>query len=161
MTVEVKVIGLDAEKKKISLGMKQLTQNPWATASDRFAVGSTVSGRVTRTTDFGAFVELEPGVEGLVHISELDYRRVRRVTEVLKEGQTTDAKVLEVDPVKKRISLSVKALKEAPVAPSDEDLAPGAGQAYVAPKRKGPLKGGKGPATTGGGLFGNPDDFNR
>lgn len=154
--VDVVILSLDREKQKIGLGMKQLAQNPWNAAAEKYAVGRTVSGRVTRTTDFGAFVELEQGVEGLIHISELDHRRVKRVTEVLTVGQEIQAAVLEVEPERQRISLSLKALKEKPEQPKDEDLAPSKGQAYVS-KRKEPLKGGTG--NTGGGLFGNPGDF--
>lgn len=155
--VEVQVISLDEEKKRIGLGMRQLVANPWTTAESTYAQGSTVEGRVTRTADFGAFVELEPGVEGLVHISELDHQRVRRVTDVVKDGDTVQVQVLEVDPKKRRISLSLKALKDAPEQPKDEDIAPGGGQPYQR-KRTGPLKGGTG-GSGGGGLFGNPTDF--
>lgn len=155
--VEVKVLSVDKEKKKIGLGMRQLSANPWTTAEARYAKGTTVTGRVTRTEPFGAFVELEPGVEGLVHISELDHKRVRRVTEVLNVGQTATVQVLEVDPQKKRISLSVKALMAKPEEPKDEDLAPGAGQTYER-KRKEPLRGGIGGAAPGG-LFGDPRKF--
>ena len=164
---EVQVISLDADRKRIGLGMKQLKKNPWETAESTYPTESTVSGRVTRVTDFGAFVELEPGVEGLVHISELDHRRVNRVADVLKEGDTSEFKVLEVDPNKKRISLSLKALKEVPEEfkkKSDEEMAPSGDKPYQR-QRKGPLKGGyapKGggkPSSSGGGLFGNPDDF--
>jgi len=159
--VEVSVLQVDAEKKKISLGMRQLTQNPWLAAVENYPAASQVSGTVTRTSDFGAFVELEPGIEGLIHISELDYRRVKRVTDVLKEGQQVDAQVLEVDPGRRRISLSLKALKPAPESEkkSDEDLAPSSGQKYER-KRKTPLKGGTG-GSGGGGLFGNPVDFGK
>jgi small subunit ribosomal protein S1 len=155
--VEVRVLSVDREKKKIGLGMRQLSANPWTTAEAKYAKGSTVTGRVTRTEPFGAFVELEPGVEGLVHISELDHRRVKRVTEVLNVGQTATVQVLEVDPSKKRISLSVKALIARPDAPKDEDLSPGAGQLYER-KRKEPLRGGIGGETPGG-LFGDPRKY--
>lgn len=157
--IDVLVLSLDREKQKIGLGMRQLAQNPWNLAVDKYAVGTTVSGRVTRTTDFGAFVELEAGVEGLIHISELDHRRVKRVGEVVNVGQEVQAQVLEVDPERQRISLSLKALKEKPEEPKDEDQAPGKGQAYER-KRKEPLRGGTG-GGQGGGLFGNPTDFGR
>lgn len=157
--IEVKVLSVDHESKKISLGMRQLAPNPWKTVEDKYPKGSTTQGRVTRTETFGAFVELEPGVEGLVHISELDYRRVKRVTEVLNVGDTAQVQVLDVDPKKKRISLSVKALKEKPEPAKDEDLSPGKGQPYER-RRKGPLKGGTGEELAGG-LFGNPNDFNK
>lgn len=160
--IEVKVLSIDREKNRISLGMRQLSANPWRSAEDKYAQGSTVTGRVTRVEAFGAFVELEPGIEGLVHISELDHRRVKRVTEVLNVGDMVEVQVVEVDPKKKRVSLSVKALKEKPpemVRPKDEDLSPGKGQAYER-KRKEPLKGGTGDPKQRGGLFGNPRDFN-
>jgi len=158
--IEVKVLSIDREKNKISLGMRQLAPNPWRQAEDKYAKGSMVTGRVTRVEPFGAFVELEPGVEGLVHISELDHKRVKRVEEVLNVGDLAEVQVLDVDPGKKRISLSVKALKAKPEPierPKDEDLAPGQGQPYER-KRKGPLKGGIGGSGKGG-LFGNPNDF--
>lgn len=159
--VDVVILSLDRDKEKIGLGMRQLAQNPWVSAVDKYAVGRTVSGKVTRTTDFGAFIELEPGVEGLVHISELDHRRVKKVTDLLAVGQETQVQVLEVAPDRQRISLSLKALKAKPESekPKDEDLAPGKGQAYER-KRKEPLRGGTG-GTGGTGLFGNPTDFNR
>lgn len=155
--VQVKVLSLDREKKKIGLGIRQLQQNPWDGIESRYPKGTRVRGAVTRTTEFGAFVELEPGVEGLVHISELDHQRVRRVTDVLKQGQEIEVQVLESDAAKKRISLSVKALLAKPEqAPPEEEPAP----APIVRKRKEPLKGGIGqPAQTGGGLFGNPRDF--
>lgn len=158
--IEVKILSIDREKDRISLGMRQLTPNPWRLAEDKYEKGSTVTGRVTRTEPFGAFIELEPGIEGLVHISELDHRRVKRVTEVLNADDMVEVQVLEVDPAKKRISLSVKALKTQPEPvekPKDEDLAPGGGVKYER-KSKEKLKGGIGGPTQGG-LFGNPRDF--
>ncbi len=160
--VEVQVLSVDKDTKKISLGMRQLSSNPWALANDKYAKGTNVTGKVTRVEPFGAFIELEPGVEGLVHISELDHKRIKRVTEVLDVGQMVEVQCLEVDPGRKRISLSVKALRakpEAPAKPADEDMAPGKGEVYQR-KHKGPLKGGMGGAS-GGGLFGNPRDFSR
>ena len=114
---------------------------------------------MTRTADFGAFVELEAGVEGLIHISELDHQRVRRVNDILQEGQTIDVRVLEVIPDRKRISLSLKALKEKPeeAKPADEDLAPSGGEEYTR-RRRGQLKGGTGGESRGG-LFGDPNRF--
>ncbi len=158
-TVEVKVIKIDREKKKISLGMRQLSQNPWLLASEKYAPQRTVSGRVTRIADFGAFVELEPGIEGLVHVSELEWRRVGSVSDVLSVGQVDDFKVLEVDPNRKRISLSRKQLQDRPEA---ERAA--AGQEADAPPEparqpRTDLKGGTGSPANGGGLFGNPNDF--
>lgn len=158
--IEVKILSIDREKDRISLGMRQLTPNPWRQAEAKYEKGSTVTGRVTKTEAFGAFVELEPGIEGLVHISELDHRRVKRVTEVLNVEDMIEVQVLDIDPAKKRISLSVKALKAKPEPiekPKDEDLAPGQGEKYER-KRNQPLKGGIGGPSKGG-LFGNPRDF--
>lgn len=154
--VEVQILSIDQDKQKVSLGMRQLQKSPWQDIAERFPIGTVAHGKVTKTADFGAFVELEPGVEGLVHVSELDHRRVHRVTDVLKVGQETDVKVLGIDLDKRRISLSIKALiaKAAPEPKkTDEDLAPSGGAPYER-KRKGPLKGGG--TGSGGLLFGNP-----
>jgi predicted RNA-binding protein with RPS1 domain len=156
-TVEVKILSIDKEKKRISLGMRQMEQNPWAIVESKYAKGSHISGKVTRIEPFGAFVELEPGIEGLVHISELDHKRVARVGEVLTVGQTVELQVMEVEPKRKRIALSLKALKAKPEVPKDEDLSPGKGQIYER-KHKGNLKGGIGGAKHGG-LFGDPRQF--
>ena len=164
--IEVQVLNLDPENKKISLGMKQLTQDPWTIASAKYQSGSTVTGRVTRTMDFGAFVELEPGVEGLVHISELDYRRVSDVTAVLNVGQEVNLKVMDVDSDRRRIGLSLKQLQEKPqpAEPKAESRSPSSDRESARAddsaerKRKGPLKGGTG-GDSGHGLFGNPRDF--
>lgn len=155
--IEVKILSIDREKDKISLGMRQLTQNPWKAAESKYEKGSTVTGRVTKTETFGAFVELEPGIEGLIHISELEHRRVKRVTEVLNTGDMVEVQVVEVDPAKKRISLSMKALKAKP-EPIEKPEEPEV-EKYER-KRKGPLKGGTG-STEGRGLFGNPGDFGK
>lgn len=157
-TIDVIVLSLDRDQEKIGLGMRQLAQNPWAEAVDKYAVGRNVTGKVTRATDFGAFIELEPGVEGLVHISELDHRRVRKVTDVLAVGQEVQVQVLEVAPDRQRISLSLKALKEKPEEPKDEDLAPGKGQQYDR-KRKEPLRGGTSGSAGSSGLFGDPNAY--
>jgi small subunit ribosomal protein S1 len=162
--VDVKILSIDKEKNRIGLGMRQLSKSPWEAVAENFAVGSIVAGKVTRTTDFGAFVELEPGVEGLVHISELEYRRVNKVTEVVNVGDEVEVKVLEVDPDKKRISLSIKQTQERPASTrksrepktEDEDLAPSGGRPYTR-KRSENLKGGTG--SSSGGLFGNPADY--
>lgn len=155
-TVDVKVLSLDPEKKKIGLGMKQLVQNPWTTAGERFPANSTASGTVTRIADFGAFVELEPGLEGLIHVSELDHKRVRHPSDVLKLKQVVTAQVLEIDVERKRVGLSLKALMARPEEKKaeKEEAPPEPPQR----KRKGPLKGGTG-AGAPKGLFGNPSDY--
>tara|TARA_R110002072_G_scaffold303140_1_gene495543 strand:+ start:8212 stop:9852 length:1641 start_codon:yes stop_codon:yes gene_type:complete len=159
--INVKVIKIDAEKQKISLTMKGMGPNPWDSAANRYTPETVISGLVTRVTDFGAFIELEPGIEGLVHISELDYKRVNKVTDVCRVGQEVTAKVLDFDQNRKRVSLSLKQLKEDPAiaeeAASMEALAKL--NANRIPREQ--LKGGIGkPASSGGGLFGNPGDFN-
>lgn len=150
---EVVVLSLDREKQKIGLGMRQLATNPWAGVEDRYPTGKNVSGKVTRVSDFGAFVELETGVEGLIHISELDHQRVRRATDVVNVGQEVNLQVLEVLPDRQRISLSLKALKQKPEKPKDEDMAPSQGLQYER-KRKTPLRGGTSSESGGGGVFG-------
>ena len=109
--VQVRILKIDPETHKIALGLKDLQDNPWNHASSKFPTRSTVHGRVTKLMEFGAFVEIEPGIEGLVHISELDHKRVFRVSDVLQVGQEVDAQILSVDVENRRISLSLKALK--------------------------------------------------
>lgn len=162
-TVDVKVLKLDPEKKRISLGMKQLAQNPWTSASEKYSTGRVVPGKVTRTTDFGAFVELEPGLEGMVHISELAWRRVGSVTEILTVGETREFQVQEVDTKRKRVSLSLKALEKRPEPVRQERTdAPEAAATPAEPRkpRNPNLRGGTDRTASGGGLFGNPSDFN-
>ena len=110
--VKVQVLKLDRDSRKLSLGMKQLQQDPWHTAVTKFAEGTSVTGKVTRTSKFGAFVELAAGIEGLVHISELSDRRVNSADEVVQVGQKVPVKILSVDPVAKRISLSLSKAQE-------------------------------------------------
>jgi len=106
--VNVMVLRLDREKGKISLGLKQTMPDPWQTVQERYPVGSVVTGRVTRLAPFGAFVELEPGVEGLVHLSELSSDRVSRADEVLNVGEEIKVKILRVRPHDRRIGLSLR-----------------------------------------------------
>jgi small subunit ribosomal protein S1 len=106
--VKVVVLKLDRERRKVGLGLKQLTASPWDTIAERYHPGQVVTGKVSRLTDFGAFVELEPAVEGLIHISELAPQRVRRVIDIVRAGQEVQAAVLNVDPAQRRISLSLK-----------------------------------------------------
>lgn len=112
--VTVRVLKLDWENKRISLGLKQTQSDPFATAVNSVTEGAEVTGKVTKILDFGAFVEIGPGVEGLVHISELDHRRVARVEDVLKADEVVRAKVLKIDKDNRRVSLSIKALKPMP-----------------------------------------------
>jgi len=107
--VQVKILRIDPETRKLSLGLKQLQQEPWETAPSRFTAGQRVTGRVTRLMDFGAFVELEPGIEGLIHISEMAWgKKVRHPSDILKQGDTVDAVILSVKPEERRIALGLK-----------------------------------------------------
>jgi small subunit ribosomal protein S1 len=114
-TITVKVLSFDLEKERISLGLKQLTPDPWSVVEEKFPLGSRVTGNVVSLTDYGAFVELEPGVEGLIHISEMSWtRKVRHPSQVLSVGDVVEATVLEVEPQRKRISLSLKQVEPNP-----------------------------------------------
>ena len=139
--VHVRVLSVDMERKRISLSLKRAGDDPWMGASARWPVGATVSGVVSRTADFGAFVELAAGVDGLVHISELSATRVRSVAEAVKVGQTVQAKVVAVDETARRISLSIKQLTSSPDYTGDAAAEP-AEPPKPQPKRKKPLKGG-------------------
>ena len=110
--VKVKVIGIDRETNRISLSIKQTLDDPWFTVSERWQKGVRTEGTVTNLTDFGAFVEIEPGVEGLVHIGDLSWSRIKHPREVLKKGQKIDVVVLDVDTDRKRISLGFKQLHD-------------------------------------------------
>ncbi len=113
--VEVVVLSVDAEASKISLGLKQKTQDPWLSVESKYPVGSTVKGKVVSIVDYGAFIELEPGVEGLIHVSEMSWtRRVPHPSKILKKGDIIEAKVLDIDPSKQKISLGLKQLQENP-----------------------------------------------
>jgi small subunit ribosomal protein S1 len=106
--VRVKVLSIDREKERISLGLKQSQPDPWESIETRYQVGSQVQGRVVRTANFGAFVELEPGVEGLLPLSEMSWRRIHKAEEIVKAGDTLWMQVLSLDPANRKISLSLK-----------------------------------------------------
>ncbi|MBF1726201.1 MAG: 30S ribosomal protein S1 [Streptococcus sp.] len=118
--VQAKVISVDSESGRVSLSIKDTLAGPWDNIEERAAVGSVLDGLVKRLTTFGAFVELFPGVEGLVHISQIAHQHIATPHEVLKEGQEVQVKVLEVHPEQQRISLSIKALQEAPKPEKEE-----------------------------------------
>jgi small subunit ribosomal protein S1 len=111
-TVKVKVIGIDREKDRVSLSIRQTLTDPWDTAAERWPKDTEAEGAVTNMTDFGAFVELEPGVEGLIHIGDLSWTRIKHPKEILKRGQKVKVVVLEVDNERKRISLGFKQLND-------------------------------------------------
>ncbi len=108
--VEAVVLNIDVENERFSLGIKQLQPDPWDTLSERTPVGSRVKGKVTKVTDFGAFVEIEPGIEGLVHVSELKEERVENPRDVVTEGQDVDVKIIDINTQDRKVALSMKAL---------------------------------------------------
>ena len=113
--IQVKVLKFDKEKQRVSLGFKQLTPDPWLDASERYPVGAKVHGRVLSVTDYGAFVELEQGIEGLVHLSEMTWsKRLKHPSKMAKPGDEVDTVVLSVNPADRRISLGMKQLMENP-----------------------------------------------
>jgi ribosomal protein S1 len=146
--VSVIVKKIDRQTGKIGLSARDLVESPWKRAAAKYHVGATVRGTVSRIAQFGAFVRLEPGVEGLVHVSELATRHVRSVSDVVREGQDVECRVLACDPDAQRLALSIKALAPAPAAQSgggshgvapEEPVAPA-----VSKQRTAPLKGGLG-----------------
>ncbi len=119
-TVEVFVIKFDPEKRKISLGYKTPEMNPWNQFCAKYSVGDTATVKVVKIVDFGAFAEILPGVDGLIHISQVADHRVDKVSDVLTEGQEVEAKIIDVDADRKRISLSIRALLEPAAEESEE-----------------------------------------
>ena len=107
-TVRVKILSMNEEKGKISLGLKQTTPEPWSVINENYEVGQIVKGKVVQIQNYGAFVELEPGLDGLVHISEVAHKRVTNIADELSIGQEVNAKILDIDTERRRISLSIK-----------------------------------------------------
>lgn len=148
--VTVKVLKVDFEADRISLGLKQVQGDPFVAAAEKLAEGAEMTGKVTKLLEFGAFVEVAPGVEGLVHISEIDHKRIGKVEDVLKVDEIVRCKVLKIDPGSRRVSLSIKALKPLPEIKVGEGGQGGpGGQAGERPAR-----GRGGPGGGGGGGFG-------
>jgi small subunit ribosomal protein S1 len=113
--ITVKVLNFDRENERVSLGLKQLTPDPWTTAAEKYSIGNRVQGRVVSLTDYGAFVELEPGVEGLIHVSEMSWtRKIRHPSKVVNVNDVVEVEVLDIDPQKKRISLGIKQVEPNP-----------------------------------------------
>ncbi len=117
--IKVVVLQMNEEKGKISLGYKQNQPEPWTVINDKYEVGQVVSGKVVQIKEYGAFVELEPGLDGLVHISEVAHKRVANISDEISIGQEVNAQILEIDTERKRISLSIKAC----LAPEDVPVA--------------------------------------
>jgi small subunit ribosomal protein S1 len=140
--VEVQVLGVDTVEKRISLGMRQFQENPWDTVTEKYPVGSKVHGRVRNLTDFGAFIELEEGVDGLVHVSDISWaKKIKHPKDVLKKDQEVDAIVTSIDRNGQRLSLSMK------------DLTPSAWEGFVATHRPGDIVRGKVTRFTNFGVF--------
>ena len=117
-TISVKILNLDLEKERVSLGMKQLTEDPWATAAEKYPPDALITGTVVSLTDYGAFVELEEGIEGLIHVSEMSWtRKIRHPSKVVSIGEEVEAVVLDIKPESRRISLGMKQ-----VAPNPWDI---------------------------------------
>ena len=110
--INVKILNVDPEKERVSLSLKQTRPRPWTVAAEKYPVGSVVEGKVVRITTFGAFVELEPGLDGLVHISQCALTRIEKVEDALHVGDVVRVKVLDVNTEAKRISLSVRQVLE-------------------------------------------------
>ena len=124
--IEARIIKIDPEKKRIAISMKQLQPHPWDAIAGKYKAGERVRGTVTRLMDFGAFVEIEPGIEGLIHISEMSWaKRVRTASDVVKSGETVEAVILNVKPEERRISLGLKQALGDPWAGAAEKFAPG------------------------------------
>jgi len=111
--IKAQVLTVDSENQKFCLGIKQLEENPWKRIEERFPVGQVIEAEVIRVTEFGAFVELETGIEGLIHISELSEERVEKASDVIKKGDKVKTMVMSVDKESKKIALSMKALGKA------------------------------------------------
>lgn len=144
--VEVRVEKIDEATKKISLSFRDAAQHPWKTVSEQFHTGQVVKGVVTRTAEYGAFVKLAPGIEGLVHVSELAHHRVFQISNYAKEGQEVEVKILSIDPQAQKMSLSLKATLAPPPGketnkPKEEEVEEVRREVAV-PKRNTPLKGG-------------------
>jgi small subunit ribosomal protein S1 len=110
--IDAVVLSIDPKNERFSLGIKQLTPDPWKEATRRYRKGEIVHGKVTNVTDFGAFIELEEGIEGLVHVSEISREKIEKPSNVLKPGERVSAMILHVDSQERRIGLSLKGLKE-------------------------------------------------
>ncbi|MBK8270121.1 MAG: S1 RNA-binding domain-containing protein [Planctomycetes bacterium] len=138
--VEAIILSCEPDKQRVSLSLKALKGDPWEAVAERYPSGSKIKGTVVRTTEFGAFVNLEEGVDALIHISELSEKHVKSVTDVVKVGQEVEARVLKLDREAKKIGLS---LKEPPPEPTPEEIArEKAERAEIEKRRNKPRRGG-------------------
>ena len=151
-TVRVKVLDIDRDRQRISLGLKQTQEDPWQTVLNEYKPNDILEGKVTKVVAFGAFVEIVPGVEGLVHISELAEHHVETPGEVVQPGQETWVRILEIDEERRRISLSVKRAQANDNLPL-RDLIPPELQPGNQPPAGEPDAGDPGPGALGGGLL--------
>ena len=119
-TINVKILSMNTEKGKVSLGLKQTMPEPWTVIDENYQVGQVVKGKVVQIKEYGCFVELEPGLDGLVHISEVSHKRVTNINDELSVGDVVEAKILEIDKDRKRISLSIKETLDAPETTEEE-----------------------------------------
>src|SRR5262245_40955275 len=126
--IETQILNVDRENKRISLGLKQIQPDPWTTGAQRYPMGSRITGKVVRLTDFGAFVELEPGVDGLLHISQMANRPISRPDELVSVGDELALLVIRVDPHERRIGLSLKELAHAVEPPREVEERGGGGR---------------------------------
>lgn len=127
-TYDFVVLKVDKENKKVSIGYKQLQPKPWDLVAEKYAVGDVITGKVVRITDFGAFVEVEKGVDGLVHVSQISHEFLENAASALKVGEEVQAKILAINPEKERMTLSIKALTPAAEKPEAKDDKPGKGK---------------------------------
>jgi small subunit ribosomal protein S1 len=124
--IEARIIKIDSDKRRVAISMKQLQPHPWDAVAEKFKAGERVRGTVTRLTDYGAFVELDPGIEGLIHISEMSWaKRVRTASDVVKPGETVEAVILGVNAAERRIALGLKQALGDPWAGAEQKFAPG------------------------------------
>ena len=110
--VEVYVVGVDRDNKKIALSLKRLQGEPWSRVNDKYEIGQVVNGRITKLAAFGAFAEIEPGIEGLIHISELSEDRITHPKQVVREGDELALKIIRIEPARHRLGLSLRQVEE-------------------------------------------------
>ncbi|HDQ39491.1 MAG TPA: 30S ribosomal protein S1 [Desulfonatronum sp.] len=138
-TVQAKVLTVDKDSEKFTLGIKQLSEDPWSLVPQRYPVGATISGTVTNITDFGLFIEVEEGIEGLVHVSEVSRKKVKKPSELFQEGQVIQAKVIHVSADERRLGLSIKALEDDELKKGREFHTPGSATTQAASTNLGEL----------------------